>query len=138
MGAMAGEHKYSGGVEVTLQGSRRLAAFVVAAAAATLALLAATPLPPGIAIALATAVACLALPALREARRTRRLAIDRDGAVSVDGVAGRLASGSFVAPWLTIVHWRPAGARFDRTLPVLPDMAPEPARRELRVILRMS
>jgi hypothetical protein len=49
---------------------------------------------------------------------------------------GRLEPGSFVAPWLTLVRWRPAGARFDRTVLVAPAMAQPEAFRRLRVRLR--
>ena len=51
---------------------------------------------------------------------------------------GRLRDGCFVAPWLTIVLWRPHGARFDRSIVVLPDMLGEAAFRRLRVLLRWS
>ena len=136
MGAASAENKYSGAVEAGLARSRRVAAFVGIAACATLALVIATPMRLDAAIGLATAVACLALDALRRARHTHRLVIDRDGAICVDGRAGRVAGGSFVAPWLAIIRWRPAGARLSRTLLVATDMLPEDAFRELRVIVR--
>ena len=44
--------------------------------------------------------------------------------------------GSFVAPWLTVVRWRPAGGRLDRTLVLLPDAAGSREMRNIRVILR--
>jgi hypothetical protein len=62
--------------------------------------------------------------------------LDHDGAIVVDGIAGTVAAGSFVAPWLAIIRWRPADTRFDRTLLVAPDMLAEAEFRELRVILR--
>lgn len=136
MGSMAANDKYSGAIEVALAPSRIVAACVAAATVATLALVAATPLRVDAAILLATAVACLACPALRTARTPRRLAVERGGAVNVDGVAGELRDGSFVAPWLTIVRWRPAGARFDRTVLVAQDMLPAADFRHLRVLLR--
>jgi hypothetical protein len=54
---------------------------------------------------------------------------------------GRLHLGAvqprcFVAPWLTVVRWRPEGARFDRTFIVLPDMADGDAFRRVRVLLK--
>jgi hypothetical protein len=49
---------------------------------------------------------------------------------------GELRDGSFVAPWLTIIRWRPTGARFDRTIVILPDMLERESFRRLRVVLR--
>jgi hypothetical protein len=43
-----------------------------------------------------------------------------------------------VAPWLTIVRWRPDGARRDGTVLLLPDMAEAEALRRLRVLLRWA
>ena len=136
MGTRAANDKYSGAIDVSLRPSRIVAACIAAATVATLALVAATPLRVDAAILLATAVACLACPALRVARAARRLGVERGGAVSVDGAAGELRDGSFVAPWLTLVRWRPAGARFDRTVLVVPDMLPPADFRALRVLLR--
>ena len=51
---------------------------------------------------------------------------------------GQLRDGSFVAPWLTIIRWRPDGARLDRTLVILPDMIQGTAMRKIRVILRWA
>ena len=51
---------------------------------------------------------------------------------------GTLRDGSFVAPWLTIVRWRPEGARLDRCLVILPGTAPAEARRRIRVILKWA
>jgi len=66
-------------------------------------------------------------------------AVRVDGAsITVDGIEGRIVAGSFVAPWLTIVRWRPQGARFTRTLPVLPDAIDAATFRALRVILRWA
>lgn len=136
MGTKAANHKYSGAIEVSLRPTRIVPACIAAATLATLALLAATPLRVDAAILLATAVACLACPALRAARTARQLGIERGGAVRVDGVAGELRDGSFVAPWLTLVRWRRAGARCDRTVLVVPDMLPPDDFRALRVLLR--
>ena len=49
-----------------------------------------------------------------------------------------LRDGSFVAPWLTIVRWRPEGARFDRTFLVVPGMLEREDFRRLRVLLRWA
>jgi toxin CptA len=51
---------------------------------------------------------------------------------------GMVGGGSFVAPWLTIVRWRPQGAYSDRTLLILPDMVDPEEFRRLRVLLRWS
>ena len=49
---------------------------------------------------------------------------------------GRLQPGSFVAPWLTVVRWRPVEGWHDRTVLVLPDMLERERFRGLRVALR--
>jgi len=72
----------------------------------------------------------------------RRLRVE-SGRVEVEDGEGRvrtgeLRPGSFVAPWLTIVRWRPEGARFDRALPLVPGMAEARALRRLRVVLRLG
>jgi len=136
VGTATAKHKYSGALEVALLRSRRLAGFVAVSAGATVALVAAMPLPAAAAILVATSALCLGLHALHHALRSRRLYVDHSGAVSVDGVAGALRPGSFVAPWLTVVRWRPAGSWVDRTVPVLPDMLPADDFRELRVLLK--
>ena len=136
VGTIAADDKYSGVVEVGLRRSRLVPGFVAFAVLASLALLAATPLPLRWSVLAATALACLALDALRRAAPPARVVLDRDGAIVAGGVAGVIAAGSFVAPWLVIVRWRPAGARFDRTLLVAPDMLPPAQFRALRVLLR--
>lgn len=137
MGRIAAEDKYNGAASVVLTRSGRLQAFIAAAALATLALVAATPVPPGASILAATYAACVALFALHRARCVHHLALDLSGVITLDGREGALRHPGFVAPWLTVIRWRPAGARFDRTLPVLPDMLPAADFRHLRVILRL-
>ncbi len=136
MDSDAANDNYSGALEVTVRRSRIVSAFVVLAAASTLLLIGVLALGACAAVLLATTVACLGLDALRRESATRRLTIGRDAAVSIDGRAGRLQPGSLVAPWLTIVRWRPAGARFDRTLLIVPDMLPAADLRHLRVLLK--
>jgi hypothetical protein len=51
---------------------------------------------------------------------------------------GSVRAGSFVAPWLTIVRWRPDGAWLDRTIPILPGMASPEELRRMRVVLRWA
>ncbi|HET6266010.1 MAG TPA: protein YgfX [Usitatibacter sp.] len=133
---MKPEIKYSGALEATLGRSRRVRAFIAVACTATWALVAAMPLRLDASIVLATAMACLAVDAWRRSGDARRLVLDGDGAIAVDGRAGQLLDGGFVSPWFATIHWRPAGARFTRTLLVAPDMLPPDVFRELRVILR--
>lgn len=137
MDANTADDKYSGVVEVTLHASRWVAAACAGAGMATIGLLGLLPLRLDLAIALATLVACLALDAMRRVLARHRLLLDLSSIV-VDGVAGTLRPGSFVAPWLTIVRWRPAAARFDRTLLVSPDRFAPAAFRHLRVIVKNS
>jgi hypothetical protein len=120
---------------IAMRPSRTALTLVVATATATLAML--LLIPGSLAVRAAAmswsiAVACHAL-----ARHRRGHSVRIQGrSIIIDGVPGEVVEGSFVAPWLTIVHWRPPGARFTRTLPVLPDMLDPGAFRALRVILR--
>ena len=122
---------------LALAPSARLAAFVVLAASATSCLLVATPLPRGVAFVLVAWCAVAATHALAR-NRAREVRISRGTSIMVGGCVGHIAHGSFVAPWLTIIHWRPLGARFARTLVVLPDMIDAESFRALRVILRWA
>jgi hypothetical protein len=131
-----------------LRPSRFAAGFVVAAGAGTLALVLWIPLD---AVARFVAVAWIgatwigALQAFARRARSRQaceVAI-ADDVISVrDGEGrwrcGRIVDGSFVAPWLTIVRWRPRGARFDRTVVVLPGMLSSEEFRQMRVMLRWA
>ena len=140
------EFKYSEAVAVTLSRSRRGAVAIGAATAATLAVVALTPLPVALQSVLAMAVVAGALDGARRnfgARAVAGLRVDRMRHVEIDHArggrsSGVLQAGCFVAPWLTIVRWRPDGARFDRTLIVLPDMLEAEAFRRLRVLLRWT
>jgi hypothetical protein len=63
------------------------------------------------------------------------------GPAMVEGADGRVATGrlldgSFVAPWLVVVSWRPDGARMARAIVVAPDAVGEQDFRRLRVLLR--
>jgi hypothetical protein len=71
----------------------------------------------------------------------REFATGLDGRIEVRRVAGphmagRLARGSFVAPWLVVLYWVPDGVRYSRPIFLLPDMAGERELRRLRVLLR--
>jgi hypothetical protein len=137
----------AGSVVCRFQYSGRALALVAALALATLALLAFVPAPPLPRLAAGGWVACMALAAARRlphgpiGRGPRAIALRASGEVAVRSAAGEwqtgeLRAGCFVAPWLTIVRWRPLGARHDRTLLILPGMAPAEALRKIRVILR--
>ena len=56
----------------------------------------------------------------------------RDGKL----IAGHVRSASFVHPWFTSIVWRPDGARWSRTVPLVPDMLDVDDFRRLRVLLR--
>jgi hypothetical protein len=130
-----------------IQYSGRAPALIAALAAATCALIAITPAPS---VARTLGAAWTAAAAAAAARRVspgrrgsgpRALVVRSTGEVAVMEAAGRwthgeLRDGSFVAPWLVIVRWRPEGARWDRTTLILPGMAAPEARRRLRVLLR--
>jgi hypothetical protein len=148
--AAAGEVlKYSGAVRVSLAKTPRLAGLLALATVVTVLLVVVTPLAAWAQAAELAAIAGVALEAWRVlvrrrgGRAVRWLRIDAGGAIEVaDGEGllreGRLAAGSFVAPWLTVVRWRPRGARFDRAILVLPGMAPQDELRALRVVLRWA
>lgn len=148
--------KYSGGsgagdpawrVVLAIGPSRRLEAWVACLAGAAVAVALFVPAP---AFARAGLVAATLAAAVRAARRQacqegpgaiRLLSVDLAGRVQAVGADGRpqpgcLAGGCFVAPWLTVVRWRPEGARFSRALVLAPDAVDAEAFRRLRVLLR--
>jgi len=149
MDARSGEHKYSdASVEIRIVPSCISVMLVMLAAGATLAVIAVTPVFDAARILAATWVACAAIEAthsralLRGRRGVRSLRI-RGRAIDVQDDLGRwragtVRAGSFVAPWLTIVRWRPEGAWIDRAVPILPGMADPGDLRRLRVILRWA
>ena len=138
MEAMRSRDKYSDGVGVTLRRSRLAEGFVAIGAFATLVLAWATPLALEVQVPAIVWVGASALRALRRLRAVAWLRIERSGEVQVDGVAGELRDGSFVAPWLTVVRWCPRGAWLDRTLLLAPDMLDAEDFRRLRVLLRFG
>lgn len=120
--------------------SRIARAFVALSGAATLALALAIPLPPAVQAAVVLWTALTMLRALRTiAPRELRL---RDREIEwIEGGCHRrgfLRDGSFVAPWLTVIRWRPESALFDRTALILPDMLERERFRELRVQVKWS
>jgi hypothetical protein len=130
---------------VGLARSRLAAAFILAAGAATAALGLALHFAVGIEALLvawtgAATLDAYRLVALRAGRGVRHILL-RGAQIVVTDARGRqhsgaLRPGSFVAPWLTILRWRPHGARFDRTVLILPDMLGAESFRELRVLLK--
>ena len=133
---------------MTLGRSRLATACLALAMASTFLVLALTPFDsiPKIVLALAVALAARETHARialqRGPRAVTGFRVDRAGAIEVDQACGRrqgvVRAGCLVAPWLTIVRWRPEGARFDRTILILPDMLAHERFRELRVLLRWS
>lgn len=116
---------------------------MVASAIATAAIVLAMPWSVSLRAALFALVAACAAHALEQSRSTRALVVSLDGRVRLerrDGSAaeGTLRSGSFIAPWLACVRWRPRGARFDRTVVVLPDMLSVDDFRRLRILVRSA
>lgn len=149
MGSAASGIKYSDAIEACLAPSRWAAVLVGLACCATLTLIALTPVGALARAALAEGTLLASLDALRVVafrrglRGVRFVLIDRSKAIEVVDATGRrragaLRDGSFVAPWLTIVRWRPEGARFDRTILVLPDMLDAESFRRMRVLLRWA
>ena len=143
------EHKYSdAAVQVRVSPSCIAVMLVMIAAGATAGVIALTPGFDAARILAATWVACAAIEAvhsraLLRGRRAIRAFRVRGNSIEVqDGLGrwreGAIRAGSFVAPWLTIVRWRPRGARVDRTIPILPGMACEEDLRRLRVVLRWA
>jgi len=129
--------------------SRIAAVFIVLSGGATLALLLAIALPPLVKCAVVAWVGMAMLDAYRAVairsagRCVRELWLGRARGIEVVDAAGRsrhgeVRDGSFVAPWLTVIRWRPVGARYDRTIVVLPDMLARDSFRRLRVLLRWS
>lgn len=149
MGAKGSNRKYSDVcVALRIHASHAAGAWIACAALGSVVLVAATPGPTAARILAAAWIACAALEAvhsralLRGPRGARHLRID-SGTVQIEDGTGRMRTGtlrpgSFVAPWLTIVRWRPEGARFDRSLPLVPGMAEAEALRRLRVVLRLG
>jgi len=146
MDAASGSFKYSDAIELRLVPSRIAALGLLLAGAGTLAVLHPLPLASVWHWAAAAAVvgltgeALVTVAARRGPRGVSWLRLDRWGALSVR-TGGQFRAGivqprSFVAPWLTVVRWRPEGARFDRTFVVLPDMADADAFRRMRVLLK--
>lgn len=134
-------------VDIAPGPSRLIEAWITGVAAAALAAILAAAVSPA---AKAVLTCALAIAAIRAARRhawrevpdaPRRLIVDLSGRIEIEGVdgrrlAGRVEDGSFVAPWLTLVRWRPEGARFARAALIAPDAVDAESFRRLRILLR--
>lgn len=136
-------------VDVALHASPMAGVGVGIAALATLVLVLSLPAPPalhalGCAAVLAWAWETFRTVALRTGSRTvealhlggDRLVVVRYGNGRL--VAGHVRSASYVSATLTAVVWRPDGARFSRSVLVLPDMLPPDHFRRLRILLRYA
>lgn len=150
MGAALPELKYSdAAVEVRLRPSWIAVVGISSMALATLGLLAVIPGSPGLRILVGTCVACAGIEAIHAIamhrgrrgagtillRRSREIAVCSDGGL---WRSGRVCDGSLVAPWLTIIRWRPDDCVFARSIVILPGMLDAESFRRLRVILRWS
>lgn len=130
--AVACELKYSGAG----------LAILLCAAAATMALVLAIPMGALLRSSLVLYVFASSARACRQLLAPRSLRLARSGEIHVRGDggwrSGRVRGGSFVMPWLVIIRWRPQGARLDRSLVLLPDMAARDELRNIRVFLRWA
>lgn len=129
-------------VRCDIQYSDPARAAVAVAAIATGALTFAMPLEPLPRVLAILWVLLLACRALRRLEAVTAIRLDSDGAIEIleDGNwrSGTVREGSVALPWLTAIRWRPAGARLDRALLLLPSMLAADEFRALRVLLRWS
>ena len=128
-------------VRCEIKYSRAGRALVTALSCTTMALVVMLPVAVPWRLVAVAWVAVHAVRAWRALGAVSHLVLARDGAVRVEMRDGRtfegmVRAGSFAAPWLTVVRWRPAGRRWDRTLLLLPDAAGSAEMRNIRVILR--
>lgn len=118
-------------------------------AVATAAVVVALPLPPWLQSGLIVVLALWTAEVFRRVALRRgaqavtevRLSTNRLIAVRRAGqalVAGHVRTTSHVGARLTTIVWRPDGARWSRTLLLLPDMLPPEDFRRLRVLLRYA
>jgi hypothetical protein len=135
VGAAAAELNY----RVALRGSRLAVGFILASGFATMLLVVAMPLAVSAKVAAVAWAGANTLVAVRIVCQPCEFALHGeliDVLRRARRLSGVLRAGSFVSPWLVIVRWRPAGARFDRTVTVLPGMLGAEDFRRLRVYLR--
>ena len=136
-------------IHVVLRASRVAGTAIGMLAAATIALTLATPLPPAPQMAAVVAIIVWAgLAFYGDALHRGRYAVTEVRlapdlilvAYMADGrlVAGHVRASTYVGSWLTTIVWRPDGARWSRTILLLPDMLPADDFRRLRVMLRYA
>lgn len=129
-----------GAVTCDIQYSRAPRALVAGAAVATMAFVLVVPIAPRWQVLSLLWVALVACRSLRRLNELRAVRVDEDGAIEVLDCgrwrAGHVRPGCVALPWLTVIHWRPAGAWFDRAVFLLPSMLNPGVFRSLRVALR--
>ena len=127
-------------VNCDLQYSGALLAFLLGAVAGAVGLALILPLPPFLQAAVGLYALAQGARAARESLQPRALCVAVGGRIEVmlgkHWRSGRVQPGTFVMPWLTIIRWRPDGARFDASLVLLPGTAARDAMRKIRVVLR--
>lgn len=134
-------------VHVALRPSPIAAAAIFVSAVAAFVLILALPIPWLIDVGAGAALCVWAIDRIRRhALRTAsnalvELMLSADAVIVVrrrDGrlIAGHIRSETFVHPWFTSIVWRPDGARWSRSVPLVPDMLDADEFRRLRVLLR--
>jgi hypothetical protein len=134
-------------LRVPLRPSRIAAAVILTMAAATFGVWLTLPTPYPIDACAAIALAAWARHQVRlngsraASGAVVEMMLSSDSVIVVrrrDGklVAGHVRSSSYVHPAFTSIVWRPDGARWSRTLPLVPDMLDIDDFRKLRVMLR--
>ena len=134
-------------LRVSLKFSRRLAVLLLAGHAVAVACVLIVPLPLGLrALLFCALLISLLYVLLNQAGRALPMSIiglqfEREGGVHVQCRNGkafeaRVLGSSFVAPYLTIILFKPNKAWFARSVVVLPDMLPPDLFRALRVWLK--
>lgn len=128
-------------VDCELKYSGVALAFLLAACVASVLLAFVLPLGGALRAAVVLYVVAQGLRACRALTRVTGLRLGVGSRVAVRGPGGGweegvVRDGGLALPALTVVRWRPAGARWDRTLLLVPGMAPREALRRIRVILR--
>lgn len=134
-------------VDVVLAPSRIALVAIGAAAAVTVLATLTLPWPAwsttaAVAAILGWTTDCARVVALRRgSRAVQSVQIEAGPRIRVrfgDGTtrAGRIEPRTCVTSWITTLVWRPDGARFARSVLILPDMLPAETFRRMRVVLR--
>ena len=129
-------------VDCDLQYSGAVLAFLLGAVAGAVGLALWLPVSPFLHAAIGLYALAQGARAARESLLPRALCVAVGGRIEVllgtHWRSGRVRPGTFVMPWLTIIRWRPDGARLTRSLLLVPGMADAGAMRRVRVILRLD